>query len=428
VLDALSLCALKLVVSAWVLAQGFSHISDDDYARTVIAQQFAHAPRLDPSATSWLPLPFWLEGTVMMVAGRSLGVARTVAVTLGAASVCLPYLAMRWAHVPRAAALIAVVIAMALPWSAWLSAATVPEGWAGATVAAAAIVLEGRGAEPWAAAALMAASLCRYEAWPACAVLTTFCIGRAQREGRFWHYGVSALVALAGPTAWMAWNAHAHGSALHFLSRVSAFRQAIGAADLALRDKLLGYPEALVRETPEAAVLGSVGLAGMVHSGTLRARWRSAATVVAAVVAFLVAGDLGDGAPTHHPTRALSAAWWILVGMGGDAILVFVRNLPSHRGRRALIAGAAVAAVWCAWLPARWYASPGRTEPERRDAQIARGRGMRMRNVQKAVITPCSFEHFALIAAWGAPERALLMRRTGEAPTKECPKVIEEAQ
>src|SRR4029077_5415990 len=140
------------VVSAWVLAQGFSHISDDDYARTVIAEQFAHAPRLDPSATSWLPLPFWLEGGAMMVAGRSLGVARALAVTLGAVSVCPPYLAMRWARVARSAAIIAVVIAMALPWGAWLSAATVPEGWSGALVAAAAIVMASRGAEPLAAA------------------------------------------------------------------------------------------------------------------------------------------------------------------------------------------------------------------------------------------------------------------------------------
>lgn len=70
------LVALKLGIDAWVLRAGFSHVSDDDYARTVIAEQLAHAPRLDPSATSWLPLPFWLEGGVMMVAGRSLGVAR----------------------------------------------------------------------------------------------------------------------------------------------------------------------------------------------------------------------------------------------------------------------------------------------------------------------------------------------------------------
>jgi hypothetical protein len=426
VLDALSLCVLKLVVSAWVLAQGFSHISDDDYARTVIAEQFAHAPRLDPSATSWLPLPFWLEGGAMMVAGRSLGVARTVAVTLGVVSVCPPYLAMRWAQVPRSSAVIAVVIAMALPWGAWLSAATVPEAWSGALVAAAAIAMAGRGAEPLAAAALMAASLSRYEAWPACAVLATISVGRAQREGRLWRYGTCALVTVAGPIAWLWWNAHSHGSALYFVSRVSSFRHAIGAADLPVRDKLLGYPRALAYETPEVAALGLVGAAGMVHSGMLRARWRSAATVVAAIGAFLVVGDLGDGAPTHHPARALCAAWWILVGMGVDAMVVFADGLRSIPWRRAFRAAAALSAVsWCAWLPARWYASPGRSESERRDAQIARGLDLRMRSVPSAVIEPCSFEHFALIAAWGEPEKASVLGRTGEAPTRECPRIAE---
>src|ERR1700679_1535319 len=75
-----SLVLLKLAVSFWVLRAGFSHVSDDDYARVTIAQAFAHAPTLDPSGTSWLPFPFWLNGTVMAVLGRSLGVARGVAV------------------------------------------------------------------------------------------------------------------------------------------------------------------------------------------------------------------------------------------------------------------------------------------------------------------------------------------------------------
>ena len=78
--DALVLMVAKLALGAWVLRQGFTHVSDDDYARTVIAEQFAHAPRLDPSATSWLPLPFWLEGSAMGVGGRTLEVARAVAV------------------------------------------------------------------------------------------------------------------------------------------------------------------------------------------------------------------------------------------------------------------------------------------------------------------------------------------------------------
>ena len=275
------LVAMKLVVDACVIRAGFSHVSDDDYARTVIAQQFAHAPRLDPSGTSWLPLPFWIAGAWMGAVGRSLGASRTIAVVLGALGVVAPYAAMRAARVPRAAAAGATLIAMALPWSAWLGVATVPDGWTGALIAAGAIALHEDRARPWAAAALCVASLSRYEAWPACAVLALFCALRIagdlpaparRREA------ACAIVALAGPALWMAWNAHAHGSALHFVARVTAFRRSVGAADVPWSSKLLGYPRALLDETPEAAALGACGVIALIGArscaGGGDGRWR----------------------------------------------------------------------------------------------------------------------------------------------------------
>src|SRR5260370_14864728 len=124
-IDIALLFAIKLAVGAYVLWLGFDHVSDDDYARTVVAEQFAQAPRLDPSGTSWLPLPFWIVGAAMRLAGRSLAVARTTAIALGTSSVALPYVAMRTAGVERAAALLAAGVAMAMPWDAWLGGATV---------------------------------------------------------------------------------------------------------------------------------------------------------------------------------------------------------------------------------------------------------------------------------------------------------------
>jgi hypothetical protein len=435
VADALVLALAKVAVGAWVLHQGFTHVSDDDYARTVIAQQLAHAPRLDPSATSWLPLPFWLEGAAMTVAGRTLGVARAVAVVLGAASVAAPYLAMRAAGMRRAAAMVATAVTMALPWNAWLGVATVPEGWVGAVAAAGIVSMDRDVARPWAAAALLAASLSRYEAWPACAVLAALCAWRATHGGARRRELVCAAVALAGPAAWLAWNAHAHGDALHFLARVTTFRRAIGAADVPLGDKLLGYPRALVEETPEVAVLGALGLLGLA-ARPLRERWRWPALTVLAVVAFLVVGDVRDGAPTHHPARALTAVWWVLAAMGIDALFTRLTLLASgaplaqigrrHRSPVWLTAVAAtLGAAWCVSLPARWGSSPGRSEAERREPQIARGMELRARGVEGAVVTPCAFEHFALLAAWGAPERATVEPRTGQTPTATCPDVVE---
>ena len=220
----------------------------------------------------------------------------------------------------------------------------------------------------------------------------------------------------------MAWNAHAHGSALHFLARVTSFRHAIGAADAPLVDKLLDYPRALVVETPEAALLGALGLAGLAAASS-RARWRWPAAATVATIALLVWGDVRDGAPTHHPARALALTWWVLVAMGVDAVS---RLAARSRGPpRAAIGCAAIAgAAWCASLPARWADAPGRAPSEERRNVIARGLQMRTADVVHADVTPCAFEHFALLAAWGAPERAAIAPRTGEPVGPACPHVV----
>ncbi len=418
------LAAAKLAIGALVLHAGFTHVSDDDYARTVIAEQFAHAPRLDPSGTSWLPAPFWVEGLAMMVMGRTLAAARAIAMVLGAASVAAPYLAMRAAGMKRAAAIAATAVAMTLPWSLWLGVATVPEGWAGALVAAGAIAMTVDGARPWAAAALLVAALSRYEAWPACAVLAAFCAWRAApaspREGRRTEL-LCALAAVAGPLAWMIWNAHAHGSALHFVARVTNFRRAIGAADVPLADKLLDYPRALLMEAPVAALLGLAGCAGLLRP-ELRRRWALPAFTALVVLVFLVWGDVRDGAPTHHPARALVAIWWILVAMGADTLATAL----SHRRRTlAYAAGGLLTAATVATLLLNASAPPGTGDADARETQIARGLDLRARHVLHVDVTPCAFEHFAMLAAWGAPERANVAPRTGEPVTPECPAVLE---
>ncbi len=209
---------------------------------------------------------------------------------------------------------------------------------------------------------------------------------------------------------------------LHFIARVTAFRRAIGAADVPWSDKLLGYPRALVEETPEAALLGACGLAGLVSSRELRRRWGWAATAALAVLAFLVAGDLGDGAPTHHPARALGSLWWIFVGMGVDALRVAMagdgrsscrepRGDGRRRGRVDRVPPGAMGRV------ARTQRAGA---PRRADRE---GLDLRARDVVTAEITPCQFEHFATIAAWGEPERARVHPRTQEAPTIDCPRV-----
>jgi hypothetical protein len=426
-IDVAALIALKLAIGAFTLRLGFTHVSDDDFARTVIAERFAHAPALDPSGTSWLPLPFWVEGVAMAAFGRSLTVARGVALALSAVAVSAPYLAIRAVCAPRSVALVATATAMALPWNAWLGVATVPEGWTGALVAACVIAMASERARPWAAAGLLVASLARYEAWPAAAMVAALSLARLTRGGSVRREAPSVLMGVLGPLAWMAWNAHAHGDAFHFVSRVAAFRHAIGAADVALRDKLLDYPRALVVETPEAACLGIAGIVGLLTSPTLRRRWQWAAATCAVTLALLVVGDVRDSAPTHHPARALSPLWWVLIGMGVDAAGAAIVSRTLSRNARVAVGCAAftVAVSFCASLPPRWAAAPGRGESEARDTLIARGLGMRDRGVAGADVTPCAFEHFALIAAWGEPERVRIVGRPYGETSSECPRIVE---
>jgi len=426
-LDALALVLLKLAVGACVLHAGFTHVSDDDYSRTVIAQLFAHSPRLDPSGTSWLPAPFWLEGGAMLALGRSLEVARATAVALGAASVAAPYLAMRAVGLARLAALLATTFAMTTPWNAWLGVATVPEGWVGAVVGAALLVMPLEAARPWAAAGLLVGALSRYETWPACAIFAVLCVMRAAGGARPMRELACAAAAVAAPLAWMAWNAHAHGSALHFVARVTTFRQTIGAASAPLADKLVGYPRALLLDMPVAAAFAFIGCLGAIGAvgAPMRRRWAWPVGTSLAVLGFLIWGDVHDGAPTHHAARALVAVGWVLVAWGVDAVFAFRERTGRGRTRGLAVSIAALAVIAGAVTVFGRPRPPGQGELEDREPQLARGRDLRARHVASATIVPCSFEHFAVLAAWGEPERARIMPRTGAPPTADCPLVSE---
>ncbi|MFO0673955.1 MAG: hypothetical protein U0235_30765 [Polyangiaceae bacterium] len=114
---ALLACAKIGASIALVSWLGFRQISDDDYARTVIAESFARAPKLDPSGTSWLPFPFWTTGAAMMAFGRSLGVARAVAYAASGVGAAVFFLALRRAGASRAMGAAATIVASVSSWN-----------------------------------------------------------------------------------------------------------------------------------------------------------------------------------------------------------------------------------------------------------------------------------------------------------------------
>ena len=405
-----------------VLALGFDHISDDDFARVTIAQGFAHAPRLDPSGTSWLPFPFWALGSVMLVLGRSLAVARGASIAMASLAAVLPYLALRRSGVTRGRGLASVGFAMLSPWSVWLGAATVPEAMVASLTAAAAIGLgAGAGAGRIGFAAVMlAACLSRYEAWPVAAVLAVVLGRRAWKERSAGSLACVALVAV-GPLLWIAWNAYAHQDGLHFFARVSRFKRAIGEGSVDTARALLLYPRLLVTTRPDvilAVVCAAVAVWKLLASqgadrSVLRARWGVPLACAGAQIAFLACANARDGAPAHHAERALLGATFILAAFAAD-VLVAAAPLGWSRARAPTIGVAALLlSVWAFTTLRALGDPPGSGPTEDRAPQLARGRALRSDGAAELVITPCAYEHFALIAAYGAPEHVETRAATG---------------
>ena len=423
-IDAAAIVLAKVVVAFAALHLGFSHVSDDDYARTVISERFGIAPSLDPSGTSWLPFPFWLTGSAMIAFGRSLDVARNVAMVSSALACAAAYFALRTSNVGRAPAIMTTVVAMTLPWSAWLGATNVPEGFVPPLLLVGMLTANAPTlrARLLGAAALLVAALSRYEAWPVCVVFFLTGLAAPIAPKRF----AAHALPLLGPAGWMLWNLRAHGSATHFLARVAAYRDAIGAGDISDLDGLLIYPRALVAIGAEPIFLGFFGLIVLCMRRDLRQRWVPPLFACATMFAFLMYGESRGGAPTHHPERAVLAAAWVLIGVGSDAIFM----VASRWQRATSIAAFAAIAVWMLTLRARYVDAPGSSTEEDRVPQITRGLDLKARDARHLSVVPCAYEHFALIAAFAAPERVDVATvspkdASTHATSASCPRVVE---
>jgi hypothetical protein len=422
-IDAAAITLAKIFIALVAFHFGFTHVSDDDYARTVISERFAFAPSFDPSGTSWLPFPFWITGTAMMAFGRSIDTAVDFAIFTSAITCAFAYLALRAARVERVPALLATLLAMALPWSAWLGAANVPEGFTPQLMFVGMVTVNAPSlrARTFGGLALLAASLSRYEAWPICALFFLAGLAAPLSPKRI----AAHALPMIGPAAWMAWNLHAHGSATHFLTRVAAYRDAIGMSD-ATFSPFLFYPKALLAIGFEPILLGFGGLIVVCMRRDVRQRWAAPLFACVSMFGFLIYGESRGGAPTHHPERAVLAAAWVLIACGLDGIL-------SMAGRHERLVGRVsgmVLALWAFNAAPSYADAPGKSADENRGPQLARGNYLRARDAKKISVVPCAYEHFALIAAFGKPERVDVAPiapkdAATHTPNADCPIVLE---
>jgi hypothetical protein len=410
--DAVGVGAAKLLVSLGVLAGGFRAVSDDDYARVVIAQRFVEAPHLDPSGTSWLPLPFWVYGSALRLFGMGLGVARGTAVFLGVLAVLLLLGAARLLGAGRVGAVLGALVAALFPWSAWLGAATVPEAPTAALIVfgMATLATETPRERLFGALALAAACFSRYEAWPIAltfAAFTTYDAARANDaprangaapfDGTVRARGVVLLgiaaVALSSIVLWLLHGTFVHGDTLFFWKRVAGYKHALG-GEASFSERLLSTPRSLLDEP--VLVIGCI----FALLGARLPRYARPALVGVALVLFLATGELSGGAPTHHAGRAVLPLWYLAALALGHAVELRSRELSRRSGAWL---GFVAATLGLAWL---FRALVPPDFPDRADAVRIGSEARRLAAPALLIDTP-DYSYLAVSAAFGAPPSAL---------------------
>jgi hypothetical protein len=379
---------------------GFRALSDDDYARIAIAQRFAREPSFDPSGTSWLPAPFWAYGSAFRSFGTELGVARTVAVVLALAATVLVYVAARVMGTTRIAAVVAAVLScMLVPYSAFLGIAPLPEVPCAALLlfATATLAVDDPRLRALGGGSLIVACLSRYEAWPIAAVCAAFCTWDALRLRRRAFLGC-AVLALAGPGLWLILGQAKHGHAWFFIGRVTAYRRALGGADLPLLRRLLEYPWALIWNAPALCVLFPLFAYTARKVPQLSSpRYARCALSLLGMLAFLMLGSVRDGVPTHHAARVLLPLWYFGCVIAGREL---TRRATDAAGRiRVAMGVAAIASI--PFLGG--LALPNNEGFAQRALELEAGGAARMATKLGLAIDTADYGYFAVQAGFGSP-------------------------
>ena len=388
-------CRGVACLGAW--RSGFRALSDDDYARISIAQRFAYAPHFDATGTSWLPAPFWVYGSAFRLFGTGLEIARATAIALGLGATVLVYVAARMLGAGGFSALLgAAFSALLVPYSLVLGIAAVPEVPCAALIlfATATLAHTQPGLRTMGGLALVAACWSRYEAWPVALAFAAYGAWdalRGREAGFFW--GVA--LALAGPALWLVLGRLEHGDALFFVTRVTAYRRALGGEHASLLKRLLEYPRlALWDAALLCGLLVITLLMGRKRSSTERLDYQRAALSLGALLAFLILGSVRDGMPTHHAGRVLMPIWYLTAVVVGHHLGRLVTN------RENLMHTALVAAFIS--LPSLKLDLPDGARAERARELDAGQTARRYTPNALAIDTP-DFGFFAVQAGFGSP-------------------------
>lgn len=393
---------------AWASAEGFTAVSDDDFARLVLAQRFVNTPRWDASQSSWLPLPIWWDGLSMLLTSTRVEVVRQLYWVWSLFGVLGCYVAGRWLGATRLVAALGALFCAALPHAVWLSMATVPDGHAAVLgLLAVASVHSARTTVRWlGAAAACAASLGRYEAWAIAGVVAAFNGYDALRSSRSVEPVETvprrallgpALLALLGPCGWLIHGSISHGDAFFFVQRVADYRRDLGESLPNFVAALRGYPARLLTCEPELTLFS---LSSIACRPSHARRFSRVAVAAAALMLLLVVGDLRDGAPTHHQGRPLLLLWLSMALVTAALMGAWYRDFPWR-------AGGITAAALATGLALRLF-SPAHESFGSRESELEVGRALRQLLTQEqALIYTPHYGYLAVMAGSQQPDQLL---------------------
>jgi hypothetical protein len=198
---------------------------------------------------------------------------------------------------------------------------------------------------------------------------------------------------------------------------VAAYRRALGGSgEGGALHALFAYPEAFVRHEPE--LVGVIVLIAFLCAASRRLRppylaarlrrYAVPAVLFFGQIALLSAAMVRDGAPTHHPERALLSAMLLLAIAAGD----FGSHVALLAPRRARPVLALLVAAWL--VPAKLHFYPWlRLEDfSNREAEVAIGRAARalVPPGERVLLEVTDYGYFAVMAAFARPEAIELDR------------------